>query len=93
MPGSCAKLAIDGKNLIPNSPNEVLDPNGMRLDIGKRIYLDKGIHKLSLEFEWRGGEFPESVANQPSVRLYWSSEHFLRELVPVDHLIHLEDER
>ena len=93
MPSPCAKLAIDGKNLIPNSPNEVLDPNGMRLDIGKQIYLDEGLHKLSLEFEWRGGEFPESMSNQPSVRLYWSSEHFLRELVPADHLIHLEKKK
>jgi len=101
MPGPCAKLAIDGKNLIPNPPYppfpkggeggfEVLDPNGIRLDIGKQIYLDEGLHRLSLEFEWRGGKFPEFIANQPSVRLYWSSEHFLREVIPTDRLIHLE---
>jgi len=91
-PGPCVKLMVDEKNLIPNPKNEILDPTGgMRLDFSYPIRLDEGLHKISLEFEWRGGRTPGWWhGGQPVIRLYWSSEHFLREVIPADHLIHLE---
>jgi hypothetical protein len=82
----CAKLHIDGAPLLPNPSCAVEDAKmHMRIDSSQPIALKPGLHTVLLELEvksvgtgpWQG----------PSVRLYWSSEEFLRQLVPVDHLI------
>ena len=81
------KLMIDGKVVLPYPSDAVQDPaGGVRLDFSEPIQLDEGIHKLHLEFEYRS-ERTGFWVPQPCVRLYWSSEHFLRELVPLEHLI------
>ena len=88
-PGSCVKLTVRSQRLIPDPANEMLDPTGgVRLDFSDPIHLGEGLHEFSLEFEWRGGRTPGWWhGGQPVIRLYWSSEHFLRKLVPADHLI------
>ena len=88
-PAPAAKLTLDGKTVIPKPGNEMLDPTGgMRMDFSDLITLDEGLHKISLEFEWRGGHTQAWWhGGQPEIRLYWSSDHFLRELVPAHHLV------
>ena len=86
--GPAAKLMIDGQVILPHPSDTVQDPaGGVRLDFSEPINLDEGRHKLHLEFEYRskrtGFWVPEAC-----FRLYWSSEHFRRELVPADHLVH-----
>ena len=83
----CAKLWMDGSPAL-NSSNVAEDAKmHMRLDWSKPIGLKPGLHEIRLELDvesagagmWQG----------PSVRLYWSSEHFLRAVVPADHLVHV----
>lgn len=70
----------------------MLDPTGsVRMDFTNPIRLNQGLHKIDLEFEWRGGRTPGWWhGGQPVIRLYWSSQHFLRQLIATDHLICLE---
>lgn len=88
-PAPAAKLTLEGKTVIPKPGNEMLDPTGgTRMDFSDLIALDEGLHKISLEFGWRDGRTQAWWhGGQPVIRLYWSSKHLLRELVPVDHLV------
>jgi len=68
------------------------------LDFTKPIQLKPGLHDIRLEFHTRSYDDANSIsdsgiwAGTPCLRLYWSSEHFLRELVSAEHLIHFAKE-
>jgi hypothetical protein len=85
----CVRLTLDGRQIIPGPGDEVIDPTcGMRLDLANPVPLKKGLHSIDLEFEWRGGPVTDIwFSNQPTVRLYWSSDHFLRTVVPARALL------
>jgi tetratricopeptide (TPR) repeat protein len=89
----CAKLIVDGNTVLPNELSDVMeDPaGGLRLDFSKPMRLESGLHPIHLEFEIRSHVDQKKdtgiVGGTPSVRLYWSSEHFLRELAPAENLI------
>jgi len=99
-PAQLVKLEIDGKTVLPGEGADVVeDPSAwMRLDFTKPIRLESGLHNIRLEFNIQSYDDAASLSNSgiwgghPCVRLYWSSEHFLRELVPADHLIHFVKE-
>ena len=84
---ACVKMSLDGKELLPRPTDTVQDPNaGTRLDFSNSIRLAPGLHKVELQFDYRSTPTHFWTA-QPSVRLYWSSDHFLRELVPAENLV------
>ncbi|MBM4035856.1 MAG: hypothetical protein FJ291_29305 [Planctomycetes bacterium] len=84
-----ARLLIDGRPVLPNPADAVEDAKAnMRIDYSGPIKLAPGLHLLLLELDLkcvRGGMWMG-----PSACLYWSGEHFLRQLVPAEHLVHLE---
>jgi len=91
----CVKLMIDGKVVVSDASDVMEDPaGGVRIDFSQPVQLDEGLHEIQLEFDIRSYDDLASashqgiVGGQPCVRLYWSSEHFLRELLPANHLIH-----
>lgn len=86
---SSVKLMVDGNIVLPHPSDAVQDPTGgVRLDFSEPIRLDEGLHKIHLEFEYRSKRTGRPLwCPQPCVRLYWSSDHFLRELVPAHHLV------
>jgi len=88
LPESSARLAIDGEIVLPNASDVVQDPSGIRLDFSEPIQLDSGLHKIHLEFEYRSKRTGYLVP-EPCIRLYWSSEHFLREVIPTQHMVSL----
>jgi hypothetical protein len=67
----------------------------VRLDFTSPIQLESGLHEIRLEFNIRSYDDAASASSSsiwggtPCLRLYWSSDHFLRELVSADHLVHL----
>ena len=84
----CAKLSIDGNSLLAN-PSAIIEDAKMhmRIDCSKPISLQPGLHTILLELDVKNaGTGPWE---SPSIRLYWSSEHFRRQLVPAAHLVHL----
>ena len=86
----CAKLYIDGSLALPN-PSVVVEDAKMhvRIDCSEPIKLEPGLRTILLELDVKSaGTGPWQSS---SVRLYWSSEHFLRQLVPAKHLIHTEE--
>jgi len=94
-PAALIRLEIDGEMILPGKDSEVVeDPSAwMRLDFTKPLRLNTGLHGIRLEFTIQSYDDFASVGKAgiwggtPCVRLYWSSEHFLRELVPADHLV------
>jgi len=94
-PAALVRLEIDGEMILPGKDAEVVeDPSAwMRLDFTKPLRLNTGLHGIRLEFTIQSYDDFASVGKAsiwggtPCVRLYWSSEHFLRELVPADHLV------
>ena len=85
--GPAATLLIDGKQILPHQTDTVQDPcGGIRLDFSDPVRLEKGLHKIQLLFDYRSKR-TGFLNPQPCVRLYWSSEHFLREVVPGKHLV------
>jgi len=63
----------------------------MRIDCSKPISLQPGLHTILLELDVKNaGTGPWE---SPSIRLYWSSEHFLRQLVPAENLIQQQIEK
>ena len=93
----CAKLLIDGQAVLSNPRGVVEDTYPyMRIDYSDAIELEAGLHEILLEFEVESadpkfGMGPHNKDRTPCVRLYWSSEHFLRQLVPAEHLIHMDN--
>ena len=82
-----ATLFINGKKVLPHPVDTVQDPNGgIRLDMSDPLRLSAGLHAIRLVFEYRSkrANFSGSVA---CLRLYWESEHFLREVVPAPCLV------
>lgn len=92
----CAKLFIDRESVLSNPKGVVEDTYPyMRIDYSEAIQLEAGLHEILLEFEVESadpkfGMGPHNKDRKPCVRLYWSSEHFLRQLVPAEHLIHTD---
>ena len=85
----CTTLSVDGRTVLPN-PSDVVEDAKMhvRIDRGGPLRLEPGLHEIILTFELKGaGAGPWQG---PSVRLYWESDRFLREVVPVRHLISLK---
>ena len=85
-----AKLVIDGKQILPHATDAVQDPcGGIRLDLSEPIELAGGLHKIHVEFSYRSprDRRKDLLAGQPCLRLYWSSDHFLRTVIPVDALV------
>jgi hypothetical protein len=94
LPESCVKLRIAGKDVLSHPSDAMLDPaGGTRIDIGNPIRLNAGLHEISVEFDFRGYVKMETakkmgvLGGYPCVRLYWSSDFFLRELVPAQCLV------
>ena len=82
----CAKLQIDGSPVLTEPSNVVEDAKmHMRVDWSAPIELTPGLHTIQLEVDVNSTG--SGLWQSPSVRLYWSSEHFLREVVPSEHLI------
>lgn len=74
-----------------------MDPaGGVRVDHGDPMRLEEGLHDIRLEFEIRSYDDLARASNaglaggQPCIRLYWSSEQFLREVVPATRLVAAE---
>jgi len=92
----CARLFIDGKAVFSNPMGVVEDTYPyLRIDYSEAIELEAGLHDIRLEFEVESadptfGTGPHNKDRKPCVRLYWSSEYFLRQLVPARYLIHLD---
>jgi hypothetical protein len=92
----CAQLFIDGEAVLSDPKGVVEDTYPyMRIDYSEAIELEAGLHEILLEFavesaDPKFGMGPHNKDRKPCVRLYWSSEHFLRQLIPVEHLIHLD---
>ena len=86
----CAKLYIDGNDVFSESSIVIEDPKmHVRIDCSKPIKLEPGLHMILIEFDVKSaGSGPWQ---SPSLRLYWSSEHFLRQPVPAEYLIHLDE--
>jgi hypothetical protein len=90
-----AKLLLDGKAILPGGADDaMLDPaGGIRVDFGPPLKLEKGLHEILVEFEIRSYDDLAAASKagllggQPCIRLYWSSEHFLRQLIGTDRLI------
>jgi len=82
-----AKVLIDGKAVLPHPTDAVQDPDGgVRLDFSEPLRLAEGLHRIHVEYDYRSK--PDSFWNpQPSLRLYWSSEFFPRQVIPADRLI------
>lgn len=86
----CAKLWIDDGPALTNPSNVAEDAKmHMRIDWSKPIRLKPGLHKILLELDVKSAG--TGLWQGPSVRLYWSSEHFLRAVVPADHLTYMQD--
>ena len=86
----CAKLWIDGSPALTNPSDVVEDAKmHMRIDWSKPLRLKPGLHKILLELDVISAG--TGLWQSPSVRLYWRSEHFLRAVVPADHLVHVQD--
>jgi hypothetical protein len=78
-------------------PDAMMDPaGGVRVDHGDPMRLEEGLHDIRLEFEIRSYDDLARASNaglaggQPCIRLYWSSEQFLREVVPATRLVAAE---
>jgi len=86
----CAKLWIDGSPALTD-PSDVAEDAKMhmRIDWSKSIRLKPGLHKILLELDVESAS--TGLWQSPSVRLYWSSKHFLRVVVPADHLVYVQD--
>jgi len=85
-----ATVLLDGKTILPHPTDAVQDPcGGMRLDFSGPIRLTKGLHKLQVEFNYRSlrSGFWDP---QPCLRLYWSGEHFYREVIPAASFVSKE---
>ena len=97
-PAEAVTLAIDGKTLLPaRGAHLVEDPSAwMRLDFTGPVRLGAGLHRIRLAFKVLSYDDYDSLSDtgvwggHPCVRLYWSSEHFLRELVPAEHLVTID---
>jgi hypothetical protein len=84
-----ATLRIDGKEVLPVDALAVLDPcGGIRIDFSEPLTLDEGLHNIELTLHYRSKREWFGGVKGPCVRLYWSSEHFLREVIPAKHLAH-----
>ena len=94
-PSMLVELTIDGNKLLPApDADAVEDPSAwMRIDFTRPVSLKAGLHEIRLAFTIRSYDDMKSASSQsiwggtPCIRLYWSSEHFLRELVPARALI------
>jgi hypothetical protein len=90
-----AALSIDGKTIIPDASNKDVmeDPSSGRLDFSQPVPLEAGLHAIQLEFDIDSYDDIARASNagivggQPCIRLYWSSEHFLRQVIPADRLV------
>jgi hypothetical protein len=82
-----AKVFVDGKAVLPHPTDAVQDPcQGIRLDFGEPVLLSEGLHAIRVEFEYRSKR-TGFAAPQPCLRLYWSSDHFRREVIPAHCLV------
>jgi hypothetical protein len=87
----CTKLYINGGLVLPESSNVVEDAKThTRIDYSKLINLKPGLHTILLELDVKSAG--TGYAQSPCIRFYWGSEHFPRELVPAEHLIHFASE-
>jgi hypothetical protein len=86
---SCAALQLDGKALLAKPSLVVRDtyPH-MHIDCSEPVSLKPGLHRIVLELDVKSVSAADR--NGPCARLYWSSDHFLRRVIPADNLIHLE---
>lgn len=89
LPESSVRLTIDDEIVLPHPSDAVQDPSGIRLDFSESVRLDEGLHRIHLEFQYRSKRAGFWVP-QPCLRLYWSSEHFSRDLVPAHRLVTFE---
>jgi hypothetical protein len=84
-----ARLLIDGRPVLPNPADAVEDAKAnMRIDYSGPIKLAPGPHALLLELDLKCAR--SGMWTGPSACLYWSGEHFLRQLVPAEHLVHVK---
>ncbi|MBM4042205.1 MAG: hypothetical protein FJ290_27220 [Planctomycetes bacterium] len=82
-----ATVVLDGKPILPHPTDAVQDPcGGTRLDLSEPLRLTKGLHRIQVKFDYRSR--PTGFWDpQPCLRLYWSSDHFPRQVIPAQHLI------
>jgi len=84
-----ARLLVDGNPVLPNPADAVEDAKvNMRIDYSRPIRLEPGLHTLLLELDLKCAR--AGMWKGPSARLDWSSGHFLRQLVPAEHLVHVQ---
>jgi len=84
------KVTVDGKEVLPHATLAVQDPtDGTRVDFSDPVHLTAGMHRIRVEQEYRSKPtFPDNwFRREPEVRLFWSSNDFLREIVPADRLV------
>ena len=87
-----ARLLINGLPVLPNPSDVAEDAKvNMRIDYSRPIKLEPGLHAILLELDMKCTR--AGMWTGPSACLYWSGEHFLRQLVPVEHLVHLEGDK
>ena len=83
-----ARLHIAGRPVLPNLPDSVEDPKvHMRIDYSRPVRLEPGLYAIRLELDLKCTR--KGMWTGPSACLYWSGEHFLRQVVPAEHLIHM----
>ncbi|HUT33804.1 MAG TPA: hypothetical protein VNE39_10005 [Planctomycetota bacterium] len=82
-----ATVLLDGKPILPHPTDAVQDPcGGVRLDFSEPLRLAKGLHRIQVKFGYRSKR-TGFWDPQACLRLYWSSDHFPRQVVPAQHLI------
>ena len=86
---ACATLRIDDVVAIPSTAAAVEDAKmHMRIDSSEPMPLQPGLHLVRVTLDVRSaGTGPWQA---PSIRLYWSSDRFLRQLVPSARLVSVE---
>ena len=73
--------------MVPDESRSLDDANmHMRIDWSEPVPLKPGLHKIELVLDVKSSG--AGAWEDPSVRLYWSGEHFLRELIPANRLVH-----
>jgi len=87
----CVKLHLDGKQVLPDPTGIVEDAKmHVRFDRTGPIALEAGLHAIRLEMDLRN--VGTGLWQAPSVRLYWESEHFLREVIGAGALVTMKQE-
>lgn len=82
-----ATVVLDGKPILPHPTDAIQDPcGGMRLDFGEPLRLTKGLHRLTVKFDYRSKR-TGFWDPQACLRLYWSGDAFYREVIPATQLL------